>query len=214
LAIISDARLNGRGSQVVVERLLSISGEDTLTVNRKYRDQWTGKLPCRLMLCSNELPQLGDASTAVTGRFVPLLLTESFYGKEDLDLDDKLADELPGILNWSLDGLGRLATNGRFTRPPNVDDTIRTLQDLASPVAAFVRDRCEVGPDCQVSVDTLYQGWRDWADENGHPKTSKTVFGRDLRAALGGALKVGRPWAGGEDRTRQYVGVELRKGSP
>ena len=56
LAVVSDARLNGRGAHVVVERLLSISGEDTLTVNRKYRDQWTGKLPARLMLCSNELP--------------------------------------------------------------------------------------------------------------------------------------------------------------
>jgi putative DNA primase/helicase len=59
LAVISDARLSGRGSQVVVERLLAISGEDTITVNRKYRDQWTGKLPSRFMVISNELPQLG-----------------------------------------------------------------------------------------------------------------------------------------------------------
>jgi putative DNA primase/helicase len=84
LAVISDARLNGRGAHVVVERLLSISGEDTLTANRKYRDHWTGKLPARLMLCSNELPHLGDASMAVAGRFVPLLLTKTFYGREDL----------------------------------------------------------------------------------------------------------------------------------
>ncbi len=84
LAVVSDARLNGRGAHVVVERLLSICGEDTLTVNRKYRDQWTGKLPARLMLCSNELPQLGDASMAIAGRFVPLLLTDSCYGREDL----------------------------------------------------------------------------------------------------------------------------------
>ena len=213
LAVVSDARLNGRGTSVVVERLLSISGEDTLTVNRKYRDQWTGKLPCRLMLCSNELPQLGDASMAVAGRFIPLILTETFYGREDLDLEDKLARELPGILNWSLDGLARLTGQRRFTRPTGVDDTIRTLQDLASPVAAFVRDRCEVGPDREVVVSELYRAWRDWAEENGHAKTSKSVFGRDLRAALGGRLKVGRPWGGGEDRERSYIGVGLRKGA-
>ena len=47
-------------------------GEDTLTVNRKYREQWTGKLPTRLVLCSNELPQLGDASMAIAGRFVDI----------------------------------------------------------------------------------------------------------------------------------------------
>src|SRR6185436_21188349 len=68
------------------ERLLSISGEDTLTVNRKYRDQWTGKLPSRLHVISNELPRLGDASTAVVGRIILLLLTRSWLGKEDHEL--------------------------------------------------------------------------------------------------------------------------------
>jgi putative DNA primase/helicase len=45
LVVISDARFTGKNANVVIERLLSISGEDTLTVNIKYREQWTGKLP-------------------------------------------------------------------------------------------------------------------------------------------------------------------------
>jgi putative DNA primase/helicase len=73
LAVISDARFAGRDASIVVERLLSISGEDTLTVNRKFRDQWTGKLPTRLHLISNELPKLNDASTAIVGRMVVIL---------------------------------------------------------------------------------------------------------------------------------------------
>ena len=210
LAVVSDARLNGKGAHVVVERLLSISGEDTLTVNRKYRDQWTGKLPARLMLCSNELPHLGDASMAIAGRFVPLLLSRSWYGEEDLGLEDALRAELPGILNWALDGLEQLTAKGRFTRPPAAEDTIRTLQDLASPVAAFVRDLCVTGADESVAVDELYRAFRAWADDNGHIKSTKQVFGRDLRAALGGRLKTVRPWGDGEDRGRTYVGVGLR----
>jgi putative DNA primase/helicase len=79
LAIVSDARLNGRGAQVVVERLLSISGEDALSINRKFRDQQTKKLSARIVICSNELPQLGDASMAIAGRFEPLLLDRSWY---------------------------------------------------------------------------------------------------------------------------------------
>jgi putative DNA primase/helicase len=105
LAVIADARLNGRDSSVVVERLLSISGQDLLTVNRKHRDQWTGTLPARLMLLSNELPELGDASAAIAGRFIPLLLTESWLGREDPTLESDLHLELPAILNWGLDGL-------------------------------------------------------------------------------------------------------------
>jgi putative DNA primase/helicase len=133
LAVVSDARLNGRNASVVVERLLSISGEDTLTVNRKYREQWTGKLPTRLMLCSNELPQLGDASMAIAGRFVPLMLTKSWLNREDHELELALRAELPAVLNWALDGLERLVhQQGRFTRSPGADDAIVALQDLAS----------------------------------------------------------------------------------
>jgi putative DNA primase/helicase len=42
LAVISDARFVGRNGSIVVERLLSISGEDTLTVNRKYKTSGQG----------------------------------------------------------------------------------------------------------------------------------------------------------------------------
>ena len=84
LAIISDARLSGRDGNIVVERLLSISGEDTLTVNRKYRDQWSGKLPSRLHVIGNELPKLGDASAAIVGRILLLPLSQSWLGPRGL----------------------------------------------------------------------------------------------------------------------------------
>ncbi len=59
LAVISDARFAGRDSSTVIERLLSISGEDTLTVNRKYRDQWTGKLAVPIACHLERIAQTG-----------------------------------------------------------------------------------------------------------------------------------------------------------
>jgi putative DNA primase/helicase len=90
-------RIAGRDTSIVVERLLSISGEDTLTVNRKYRDQWTGKLSARFHIISNELPKLGDASAAIIGRFIMLVTTRSWLGREDRDLEPALQTELPGF---------------------------------------------------------------------------------------------------------------------
>ena len=80
---------------MVVERLLSISGEDTLTVNRNYRDQWTGKLPSRLHVIRNELPRLGDASAAIVGRIVLLPLSRSWLGREDHGLEPNTAANCP-----------------------------------------------------------------------------------------------------------------------
>ena len=61
LAVISDATLAGADVHQVVERLLSVFGEDLLTVDRKYRDPWTGYLPERFVVLFNELPRFGDA---------------------------------------------------------------------------------------------------------------------------------------------------------
>jgi putative DNA primase/helicase len=210
LAVVSDARFSGKNGTIVVERLLSISGEDALTVNRKYRDQWTGKLPCRLHVISNELPRLGDASTAIVGRIVLLLLTRSWLGKEDHDLELSLHAELTGILNWALTGLHRLTVENqnRFTRLTSADEAITTMRDLASPIAAFARERCEMGTDKQVGVDDLYTRYKAWAEENGQEKKSKNLFGRDLRA-INPAIRKARPWAGG-DRDMVYTGIGLR----
>ncbi len=208
LAVISDARFAGRDSSTVIERLLSISGEDTLTVNRKYRDQWTGKLPCRLHVISNELPKLSDASTAIIGRIVLLPTTRSWLGKEDHDLEPMLQAEMTGVLNWSLAGLARLTNNGgRFTRLPTADDAIIAMRDLASPVAAFVRERCRIDAAREITVEELYVAYRSWCDDSGHVKATKQNFGRDLRAAVP-SVRVQRPREG-ETRPRFYTGIGL-----
>ena len=211
LAVISDARFVGRNSNVVVERLLSISGEDTLTVNIKYREQWNGKLPCRLHVISNELPRLGDASTAVVGRIVLLPLSRSWLGKENHALEPELCAELPGILNWALAGLERLTfTNGnRFTRLAAADEAIVAMRDLASPVGAFVREKCEVGADKQIETDALYDAYKVWCTANEYPKAAKHVFGRDLRAAVA-SIRLTQPGGSHHKRTRHYAGLGLR----
>lgn len=109
LAVISDARLSVRSDiHVIAERLLSITGEDSLTVDRKYLPAWTGRLPTRFMILTNELPKMSDSSGALASRFIALRLIRSFYGKEDLGLAAKLLAEMPSILVWAIDGRDRL----------------------------------------------------------------------------------------------------------
>src|SRR5690606_1597640 len=95
LAIVSDARLRkGSNTHLVVERLLTISGEDTIDVDRKYRDPWTGRLPTRLLILSNELPDFKDASGAIAHRFIVLTTGQSFLGRENPRLTRELLEEL------------------------------------------------------------------------------------------------------------------------
>ena len=115
LAIIADARLSGRADQAkITERLLSISGEDPQTIDRKFLQQVDTKLNVRFMIISNELPRLADNSGALPSRLIVLRLSESWFGHEDTDLTEKLLIELPGILNWSIRGWRNITAQKRF----------------------------------------------------------------------------------------------------
>ena len=117
-AIIADARLSGRSdAAVIAERLLSISGEDVQTIDRKHRDPWTGMLPTRFVIMTNQLPKIADTSGALASRFIILTMTRSFYGSEDHGLLDRLLAELPGIFAWALAGCRSLAERGRLVMP-------------------------------------------------------------------------------------------------
>jgi putative DNA primase/helicase len=212
LAIIGDARLGGRGTDVKVvgERLLSISGEDGLTIDRKHRDLWTGTLPTRFVVLTNELPGLTDASGALAGRFIILPMERSFYGREDHGLFNRLLPELPGIFNWALAGLDRLNSRGHFVQPRAGLEQVEALEDLASPVGAFVKQRCVLGAKHTVDRDALFTAWTAWcAGQGRHPGTS-AMFGRDLKAVVAD-LKPERPRDGGT-RQNLYRGVGLAGG--
>jgi putative DNA primase/helicase len=211
LAIISDARLGGRAdASIVVERLLAITGEDAITIDRKNREAWTGRLPTRFLVLTNELPRLADVSGALASRFIIFVMTNSFLGREDAGLAGKLIAELGGILNWSIDGRDRLAARGHFIQPVSAKQAVEELANLASPIGAFVRDRCVVGPAHAVETDALYGAWTAWCAEQhrDHPGTVQT-FGRDLRAAVPG-LEITQPrdHETGK-RVRYYQGVGL-----
>lgn len=209
VAIISDARLSGRADQAMIaERLLTITGEDDITIDRKYLDSWTGRLGVRFIVLTNELPKLEDTSGALASRFIVLQLTESFYGREDHGLTDRLTAELPGMLNWAIEGWRRLRRRGHFVQPASADEVVREFEDLGSPISAFLRDQCKVGPGHMVSVDNLFLAWKDWCIAQGaNYTTDKATFGRDLSAAVP-KLRKSHPRVNNE-RMWVYEGVSL-----
>ncbi len=61
IALIGDARLSGRDPYIILERLLSISGEDRQDVARKFREPLTAiHIPIRFTILTNQMLQLPD----------------------------------------------------------------------------------------------------------------------------------------------------------
>ncbi|MCR9216739.1 MAG: DUF5906 domain-containing protein [bacterium] len=217
LAVISDARFrHGPDSSVVAERLLSISGEDGLTIDRKNLPPLTNvKLSARLVVATNEIPRLSDSARALPSRFLALPMTKSFYGREDRQLGARLEREVPSLLLWALEGLKRLHQRGHFEQPESGKAIIDSLNRHSSDVALFTDEQCELESAQQTQLrlagqpesrwdedpQVLFDAYRDWAERSeGRRPRSKSDFTQALIAIEGVhrqhvRLKDGsRPW--------------------
>ncbi|MBM0274120.1 DNA primase family protein [Micromonospora tarensis] len=209
LAVLSDVNWNIRDVGEAVEILKKISGEDSRDVHRKNREAWHGKLNARFIVLGNDMPKFTDASGALAGRMIHVKFGVSFFGKEDPHLTSTLLEELPGILNWSLDGLDRLTKRGHFKAPTSSQEAEREIMRLTSPVYGFIEDRAVESAEAPpVLLDNLFAVYREWcAEEEGRDRVStKMVFARDLRSVGNGRIQVKRETVDGV-RARWVYGL-------
>lgn len=214
VAFLTDARFGGRAEKVAITaNLLAISSGDRMTIDRKYRDPWEGCLNARLVVMSNELPGLRDNSPALANRFTPLMLEQSFLGREDHGLASRIiGNELPGVLVWALEGWRRLRARGRFLLPVASEEAIAEILDLGSPVAAFVNSRCDLGDGRSVEKEQLYRAYKVWCEGTGQHAVAPNVFSRDLSTATGGKVRPSKTRVGAQDGARVpvFIGIGLR----
>ncbi|MES2914340.1 MAG: phage/plasmid primase, P4 family [Pseudomonadota bacterium] len=210
LATISDMRM-GRNSDpsALAENLLRISGEDEVSVNRKHKGAWEGRLRTRFLMLSNETPQFRDTSGAIVSRIVLLRSTASFLGREDGCLTRDLLTELPGILNWCLEGLARLNARGRFLQPAASLDALAMMDAIASPVKAFAAQRLsDDDREAETPKDVIWVAFYEWLDEAGlRYSGDKGHFFKDL-GTVGLRFISTRPRIGGE-RVQAVRGLSL-----
>ena len=212
VAIIPDARLTSRSDlPAIVGVLLSLSGEDALSIDRKFLPPVTCRLKTRLMLVANELPSVDDVSGALASRLVVLRLKNSFAGREDHNLAGKLLGELPQIFAWAVEGWHKLWRLGRFTQPLSGAELLGRWRELVNPIETFIHEACKIDPNARVPIDTLFEAWARWCAKNGKDSGTIQTFGRDLQATVP-TLRVCRP-RDGEKRQRVYEGISLQEDS-
>jgi putative DNA primase/helicase len=219
LITFSDSRTSDRSDNLsLLQFLLKAIGEDPIPINPKGKRRYDAHLTAKVMMVCNELPYLQDSSGAMDRRLL-LLHTPRTVTDEDRDdyLRDKLTDELPGILNWALEGRARLLARGKFVQPKSGLPLLEQARIDANPVLPFVEERCCLGGvDHQVDATRLRENYAEWCTARGLKPFSLSAFGRCLsRAArtLGGTVERVRdadPDRHGGKLPAKYVGICLR----
>ena len=213
LLTIKDAHIDTWKRRSGVERMKMMSGNDDLSVPRKYLPDWNGKLSGRILILTNNEPRLDDDSSVIASRIIPIKLNQTFLGKEDHTLlEKKLKPELAGIFNWSRTGWQRLMARGQFIIPASAQELSENLETNSSAVGQFVRDYCLLGPEHEVGDgDPLWIVWKHWCRHNDEQPGTRMGFFRKLRSAVH-TIKRCRASAPNADGQRPwgYSGITVR----
>lgn len=92
---------------------------DSVMAERKMKPVFEFKPTAKHIFAANRAPDRSVDDEAFWNRWLTVIFPESVpRDQQDTELTDTLLDELPGILNWALEGYQRLMDQGRFTDEP------------------------------------------------------------------------------------------------
>lgn len=158
-----------------------LTGGDRLVARALYQEHQELVPTFKVWMGVNHKPQIGDTSEAMWER-VLLIPFEAYFprGKADPDMLEKLQLELPGMLNWAIEGC--LAWQQQGLDPPqSVKVATEEYREESDVISRFVEDECSVGESQSVGATMLYDHYVGWCRSSDQRSMSQTAFGTRLR---------------------------------
>jgi putative DNA primase/helicase len=161
----------------------------------------------RLILATNHEPRFADRSKGIWRRMMVIPFRVGIpIERQDKKLVQKLKAELPGIFNWSVDGLRALRHQGSFTVPAISQQLWAELKAQSNYTRQFLVETCEPGAGQSLSCTALYARYEEWCRDRTFKVLDDTQFGKELRKAF---PNVDRQRDGTGERPWRYVGLRI-----
>lgn len=172
----------GEGRRLDEATMKRLTGGDTLTARRLYRDPVTWTPTHQLVYVTNHLPKVhgNDPATFRRLRVVPFNVKVP-DDHNDKRLGEKLRKHADAVLAWIVAGYFDYASHGDTMREPeSVRRATDDYQADSDEMARFVAEACHTGPYAAGSSGDLYRAWKQWAAENHAGALSLSQFSKEL----------------------------------
>lgn len=170
----------GAGLRLDEPRVKQLTGGDLVACRRMREDWWSFSPTHKLWIAANHRPVIRGTDEAIWRRvlLIPFAVTIP-PDERDPDLLEKLVAELPGILNWAIDGCLVWQRDG--LRPPEqVLAATARYREEQDALGDFLSSRCSRVAGARVGAKQLYDDYVAWCAEAGEEPVSGTLFGRML----------------------------------
>jgi putative DNA primase/helicase len=171
------------GDRLATAKVKRMTGGDMMSVKRLYKDYFNLKPEFKMWFGSNELPRIAGNDDAIWRRLHLIDFRRTFApAEQDPRLLEKLKGELPGILNWALEGLCQIGgMKGDFLAPPeSVRKALDAYRNENDNVGEFIEEACVRDETSRVMAGDLYSHYVMYSSNSGIEPLKQAVFFKSL----------------------------------
>lgn len=164
-----------------------VTAETAMEVEPKGKPKYKTRLYSRILCCGNGAIQSKfDRSDGFYRRLLLCKVKPVHYDKPDRTLSDQLDEEIPGIINWLLEGLCRVVKKGFIIEPSKrMKGELQSVRDNSDTIQLFMSDEQFIEytgeKDDKVSIKQLYDAYESWCQDNSYLVIHKNTFGKVIR---------------------------------
>lgn len=161
-----------------------ISGEK-ITIDIKYKPQFSFRPQAKFVFAVNQMPRVDDTSTATERRICAVNFKNNFRDNPNVQLRSDiglLAQELPGILNWMLDGAQKLRDMKNFVKTVEQTLILSEYRQENSSVEGFIMECLEFTEGQVMSAREMYDQYKAFCHRDGRKFKSSAIFVREVKA--------------------------------
>lgn len=162
--------------------LKALTGGDTVPVRYLYGEDFPLKPQFKLWIGTNEKPKVKGTNLGIWRRvrLIPFLYTFSTEEKDENYYEKYLKPELPGILNWAVEGCIKWLRDG-IEIPEEVKAAIEDYRGEMDTIEHFIDECCVIGEQCTVKIADIYDKYCNWCNENREHELSNIRFSKKLK---------------------------------
>jgi putative DNA primase/helicase len=162
---MSESAADRKLNEALVKRL---TGGDPIQCRFLYKEFFEYYPQFKLFLATNHKPVITQNDKAIWRRIRLIPFTQNFDGREDRTLEATLKSELPGILNWALEGLKLWQSEGLEPLPQVIKEETEKYKADSDTVGQWLEFRTHLNTGSSVKSSAAYTNYKDWAVENGY----------------------------------------------
>jgi putative DNA primase/helicase len=175
----SEGKRSAKLDEAVIQRL---TGGDAVTARFLYKEEFSYHPQFKLWMATNFRPVIQGVHDGIWRRVILIPFTRTFQGgADDVRLSEHLHAELPGILNWAIQGCLMWQREGLKSHIPSaIRDVTSSYRREMDPMGSFIGDCCSTGPKLIVAARDLYSAYAAWCEQTHESAATETAFGRAL----------------------------------